>query len=133
MNERWGSVPGEERRTLARTFGELLRSRRLNLPLTVAELSRRAGISISHLYYLERGERRPRPSMLLSLANVLAPDDAANLAAEFEHAAGASLRPNTTRGERRRARREAAAAEQLPNLADQLEQQFSRARTRSPK
>lgn len=130
MSDGWGNVPHDERETLASGFGELLNRRRRSRDWTVAELARRSGTSATHIYRLQRGERRPRPSLIANLARALDPDDWENLSAELEDAAGDSLRSDTTRGQRRRARQEERARkalERLPDLRKRLERQLAKA------
>lgn len=49
-------------------FGEILRRRRVELPLTLQELSEKSSISSSHLGRIERGERCPSARVLKKLA-----------------------------------------------------------------
>jgi transcriptional regulator with XRE-family HTH domain len=120
-------VPEPESALLRANLGELIRGVRREREWSQAELGRRSGVSGSHISDLELGKRRPRPSCLLSLAKALNPDDAEGLAAEFEAAAGDSLRPDTEPGVRRRRRRERRALEPVPDVRRRLERLVARA------
>jgi transcriptional regulator with XRE-family HTH domain len=52
-------------------LGELLKQKRLSLPLTLRELSVRSGVSTSHLGRIERGDRFPSGSVLRRIAEPL--------------------------------------------------------------
>jgi transcriptional regulator with XRE-family HTH domain len=120
---RWsaGFVPMDERERLRAGFGEALSRARRAAGLTAKELAKRTGISESHVYALQAGSSRTRPATIAALCRVLAPDDADRLEHELTVLAGESLRPDTPRGSRRRQRREARAARQLPALETRLE------------
>lgn len=126
---RWSGyiVPEDESALLRATFGEALCRARRERGWSMAELSRRAGVSASHISNLERGLRRPRPSFLRSLAMALDPEGFEDLAAELGRQAGDSLRPDTLPGERRRERRNKRAEEQLPDLRKKLASLLARA------
>lgn len=94
-----------ERERLAATLGATLRALRAEYGLSVARLAERAAAHPSTVARLEAGERRPRPSMLASLAYAFDPARAAEIAARLVEAAGPSLRPDTEGSIRRRARR----------------------------
>ncbi len=49
-------------------LGKILRHKRLNLPLTLQELSARSGVSPSHLGRIENGERYPSAFILQKIA-----------------------------------------------------------------
>jgi transcriptional regulator with XRE-family HTH domain len=53
------------------TFGERLRELREARGLGIRELSRKSGLSLSHLHYLERDARRPGDETLKKLARHL--------------------------------------------------------------
>jgi len=52
-------------------LGEILKRRRVTLPLTLRELSAMSGVSSSHLGRVERGERFPSGSILRKIAGPL--------------------------------------------------------------
>lgn len=99
------NVPVEERERLAGSLGARLRAVRVRAGLSVRELADAAGCATSTVRRLERGEMRPRPSMLRSLAEVLRPSRPAPLTRELCDLAGGSLRPDTAAGIAARARR----------------------------
>lgn len=103
-----GTPDPDERDRLAATVGALLRRERTRRGLTVRQLAERAGCAASTIHRLERGARRPRPSLLDVLAVALHPghpDQARQLARELERAAGTSLVVDTPASLRQRARR----------------------------
>ena len=53
------------------SLGEVLRQKRVAIPLTLQELAKISGISPSHLGRIERGERYPSARMLRKLAKPL--------------------------------------------------------------
>ena len=99
----------DERERLAATLGAELRALRAEHGLSVARLAERAGAHPTTVARLETGERRPRPSMLASIAYGLDPDRADEITSRLVAAAGPSLRPDTEGSIRRRARRMARA------------------------
>lgn len=52
-------------------LGEILKQKRLSLPLTLRELSVVSGVSTSHLGRIERGDRFPSGSVLRRIAEPL--------------------------------------------------------------
>ena len=56
---------------IAIRFGAAIRRHRLERGLTLAVASRRAGISVTYLGFLERGENVPTLSVLVEIAAVL--------------------------------------------------------------
>lgn len=52
-------------------LGEILKLRRVTIPLTLQELAVKAGMSASHLGRIERGERFPSARILRKIANPL--------------------------------------------------------------
>ncbi len=54
-----------------KNLGKILKSKRLNQPLTIHELSLTTGVSSSHLSRIEKGERYPSASVLKKLATPL--------------------------------------------------------------
>ncbi|WP_246609831.1 helix-turn-helix domain-containing protein [Nonomuraea rhizosphaerae] len=98
-------LPGDaERDRLVATLGATLRALRARYGLSTRRLALRAATSRSTITRLERGERRPRRSMLSSLALALDPDAHLELLEVLVAAAGPSLRPETN-GSRRCRRR----------------------------
>lgn len=95
---------GVERDRLAATLGAALRSMRLAYDVGTRPLARRSTVARSTIQRLERGERRPRRSVLAAIAYGLDPDRAEQLAAALCDAAGPSLREDTVGGLRRRER-----------------------------
>lgn len=125
-------VPPLERARLEATLGaELARAREAAGYTYRPPLARAAGCSVSMLRNLETGQRRPRRSLLATLAAVLAPDDPDALLDVLVAAAGGSLRPDTpsslqrrrnavervTRARRRAQRAAAAATARIPSAA----------------
>lgn len=103
-------VPPDEGDHLADGVGALLAAARHRAGLTRPALAVAAGCSSTMVDNLERGQRRPRRSLLAALAAVLAPlDDGAALTRDLVAAAGDSLRPDTAASLRRRARAVEAA------------------------
>ncbi|MFC5748909.1 helix-turn-helix domain-containing protein [Actinomadura rugatobispora] len=85
----------DERERLAATLGETLRRLRAEAGLGTRALAVRAATTRSTVVRLERGERRPRRSMLSSLAMGLDPDRHVELLEVLAAAAGPSLRPES--------------------------------------
>ncbi len=56
---------------LAKKLGENCRSRRAQLKISQAELSKRSGIAASHLSYIEHGKANPTLEILENLAEGL--------------------------------------------------------------
>jgi transcriptional regulator with XRE-family HTH domain len=52
-------------------IGEVIKQRRLSVPLTLQELARKTGISASHLGRIERGQRFPSGRVLHKIASPL--------------------------------------------------------------
>jgi transcriptional regulator with XRE-family HTH domain len=52
-------------------IGELIRQRRVSIPLTLYELSSDSGVSQSHIGRIERGERLPSAHVLRKIAKPL--------------------------------------------------------------
>lgn len=50
------------------SIGEILRQRRISIPLTLYELSSSSGVSQSHIGRIERGERFPSARVLKKIA-----------------------------------------------------------------
>lgn len=94
-----------EQARLASTVGAVLRSARTSAGLSCRQLAARAGCAASSVSRLERGVRRPRPSLLSVLAAQLDPGGEAGLAAKLIWATGTSLRDDTKAGLRARRRR----------------------------
>ena len=80
-----------EQDEIARTVGARLRELRAEHGLSLRELERRSGVARSSISRLERGLRRPRPSLLGWLAYGLDPDRVEVLRKELCEAAGISL------------------------------------------
>jgi len=59
---------------VARRFGAIIRRYRLQRGYTLAVAARRAGISVSYLGFLERGQNVPTLNVVLELAAVFAVD-----------------------------------------------------------
>ncbi len=98
-------IPGPgERDRLAATLGATLRSLRALYGMSTRQLARRAATSRSTVTRIERGERRPRRSMLSSLALGLDPDEHLRILELLVRAAGPSLRAETEYSNRRRRR-----------------------------
>jgi len=55
----------------SKNLGRILKQQRLMIPLTLAELAAKSGISSSHLGRIERGERFPSASILRQIAKPL--------------------------------------------------------------
>ncbi|MGC2495928.1 helix-turn-helix domain-containing protein [Candidatus Binatus sp.] len=68
--------PGENpvRRIEGRTFGQVVRERRILLALTHEELARRIKTSTPYVGHLESGKRHPSDKMLTRLSEVLGLD-----------------------------------------------------------
>lgn len=112
---------GEERDALAASVGALLRAERKRVGWSQARLAKTAGCSDSSIWNLERGSVRPTPSMLWSLAAVLAPEDGRALAEQLVQAVPAGSLARDTRGSMLRrvsraqaAQREAGVRKPLP-------------------
>jgi len=59
-----------ENKSLAH-IGAIIKQQRISIPLTLQELSARAGVSASHLGRIERGERFPSAHILRKIAEPL--------------------------------------------------------------
>lgn len=57
------------------SIGEVIKQRRVSLPLTLIELSNSSGVSQSHLARIERGERFPSAHVLQRIAKPLGFDE----------------------------------------------------------
>ncbi|HXX59392.1 MAG TPA: helix-turn-helix transcriptional regulator [Dehalococcoidales bacterium] len=57
------------------SIGKILKRQRMNIPLTLQELSRKTGISPSHIGRIERGQRFPSAKVLIKLAKPLGYDE----------------------------------------------------------
>jgi transcriptional regulator with XRE-family HTH domain len=93
-----------ERERLARTLGATLRTLREAHELGTRRLAQRAACARSTVTRLERGERRPRASLLAHLAYAMNPGDPEPLREVLIAAAGESLAPESEWSERRRLR-----------------------------
>lgn len=99
------NVPGNaERDRLVATLGATLRSLRAEYGMSTQQLARRSATSRSTITRLERGERRPRRSLLSSLALGLDPDEHLLILDVLVRAAGRSVRAETGYSRRRRRR-----------------------------
>lgn len=94
----------DEREQLARTLGATLRTLREAHGMGTRRLAERAACARSTVTRLERGERRPRASLLAHLAYAMNPDDPEPLREVLIAAAGRSLVPESEWSERRRLR-----------------------------
>ncbi|MFG2021101.1 helix-turn-helix domain-containing protein [Actinomadura geliboluensis] len=101
MDNRPGAA---EREQLARTLGATLRTLREAHGMGTRRLAVRAACARSTVTRLERGERRPRASLLAHLAYAMNPDDPEPLRDVLIAAAGPSLVPESEWSERRRLR-----------------------------
>lgn len=98
-------IPGQgERHRLVVTLGATLRSLRGFYGMSTRQLARRSATSRSTITRLERGERRPRRSLLSSLALGLDPDEHLRILELLVKAAGPSLRAESGYSTRRRRR-----------------------------
>jgi len=61
--------------TVSNEIGKTLKQRRLMLELTLRELAAKAGVSVSHLARVERGDRFPSGHILRKLAKPLDLDE----------------------------------------------------------
>jgi transcriptional regulator with XRE-family HTH domain len=52
-------------------IGEIIKQRRVSIPLTLCELGSNSGVSQSHIYRIERGERLPSAHVLRKIAKPL--------------------------------------------------------------
>ena len=59
---------------IERTFGQVIRDRRLQLDLTHQEVARRIKTSTPYVEYLESGKRHPSEKIVTRLAEVLGLD-----------------------------------------------------------
>lgn len=128
-----------EREHLAAGVGARLRTARLASGLSMRSLATAAGCTATTVSRIEAGTRRPRASMLSSLAAVLDPTAEAGLLEELVSATGESMAAETTAGTRRRQRRIRAAnarrrrelhrAQQAQVMADAVIRQALRAAT----
>lgn len=125
-DRRWSDrsfQPGEaERAALVAGFGAELRAARLGAGLSMRQLSARAGMCKSSISQLECGLRRPRRSMLRSLADGImreAPDVgyAERLEARLIEAAGPSIREDTAASVAMRRRRRRRAGLRMYRVA----------------
>jgi transcriptional regulator with XRE-family HTH domain len=57
--------------TSAKSFGELVRSRRIEKGLTVEQLARLVGKSKTYMSFVENGKREPTPGLIERLVSVL--------------------------------------------------------------
>jgi transcriptional regulator with XRE-family HTH domain len=105
-----------ERDQIAATVGSRLRELRREYGLSLRDLERRSGVTRSTISRVERGLRRPRPSLLGWLAWGLNPDLSAVLRRELCGAAGMSLIAESRWSERAHGRRawRAVLAGQMP-------------------
>ncbi len=104
--DRWAAARTSEaeRAELAAGVGALLRTARVEAGLSVRGLAAASACASSSVSRLERGLRRPRPSMLAALAGVLDPGGT-QLRERLVSAAGRHLREDTAAGLRARRRR----------------------------
>lgn len=99
------SRPGPaEREQLVRTLGATLRMLREAHGMGTRRLAERAACARSTVTRLERGERRPRASLLAHLAYAMNPDDPEPLREVLIAAAGDLLAPESEWSQRRRLR-----------------------------
>lgn len=70
---RWRRKPPGNGTVQPGTFGERVRSRRLQLGLSMEELGRRIGGNRGTIHRLERGEQAPAAGLLLELERALVP------------------------------------------------------------
>lgn len=99
------SRPGpDEREQLAATLGALLLTLRSERRMGTRLLAQRSAVARSTIRRLEAGERRPRRSLLASIAYALNPDDPRPITEALAAAAGESLMPESPWSERRRRR-----------------------------
>ena len=100
-----GRPPDSERDAIAAGLGKRLRGLRKEHKLGLRDLERRSGVNRSTISRLERGLRRPRPSVLGWLAWGFDPDRVQVLKDELCAAAGPSLILESRWSERMHARR----------------------------
>lgn len=86
--------------------GSLVRALRLECGLTMSALARRSAVAPSTISRLERGELRPRPSLLTVVASGLDPDRQRELREMLLAAAEGCLAPDTAGWQRYRWRRQ---------------------------
>jgi len=55
----------------SKDLGEIIRQKRVLIPMTLSELSEKSGVSSSHLGRIERGERFPSARILRKIAEPL--------------------------------------------------------------
>lgn len=110
-----------EREHLARGVGAHLRVARARAGLSQRRLAEAAGCTGTTVGRIEAGTRRPRRSMLSSLATVLDPQGAAGLLHMLVTAAGDSLAEETGPGLRRRHRRMKAATTRRRRAANRAQ------------
>ncbi len=126
-NRDWSAgVPSpDEQATLSGTLGTMLRRLRMQRRLSTRRLAVRSAVAQSTIQRLEAGQCRPRPAVLRAIAYGLEHQDPDPLAEGLIVAAGASLRPDTPAGLRRRRRierrRRLAADRQRGELAKALQ------------
>jgi transcriptional regulator with XRE-family HTH domain len=94
-----------ERQQLACTVGAELRRLRLDAGLSIRQLERRSGVHRSSISLVERGLRRPRPSLLGWLAFGIDPDAPEPVKKRLCEAAGTSLIADSRWSARSHARR----------------------------
>lgn len=104
-----GRPDAEERDRLVATLGATLKALRAEYRLSTPALAKRAATTRSTVTRLEGGQRRPRRSMLNSLAIGFDPDRQAELRDLLVAAAGTSLVPESPHSERIRGKRLATA------------------------
>ena len=65
---------------MSNNLGEIIRQRRVMVPLTIQELATASGVSPSHLGRIERGERFPSARILRKIAQPLGSEESELLA-----------------------------------------------------
>jgi transcriptional regulator with XRE-family HTH domain len=85
-------------------LGALVRSLRLEAGLPVRGLARRACVHRTTVQRLERGTLRPRPSLLLMIANAIDPDRCGEILRALTAAAASSMAAESPGWQRRRNR-----------------------------
>lgn len=114
-------LPGlTERDRLAATLGATLRTLRTERGMGTRLLAARSAVARSTITRLEAGQRRPRRSLLSSLAFGLDPDDHRRLLDTLVEAAGSSLVPESqgSHRARRRAMEAGTLAGRVPMPSD---------------
>lgn len=109
--DHWGSVPDDERASLAAGFGaELVRLRKA-CALSQARLGDLAGLRGDHVGRLERGQRRPTLAAIRALSRVIAPDaERGDVRQRLAALAGTSLREGAERKKQARDNKHRLAA-----------------------